>query len=61
MIYLDHAATAPPRREVLEAMWPWLTREFGNPASHHEVGVVAKRALDEAREEVAFLLGAHPS
>ena len=30
MIYLDHAATAAPRRDVLEAMWPWLTSEFGN-------------------------------
>lgn len=60
MIYLDHAATSPVRREVLEAMWPYLTRDFGNPASHHEVGAVARRALDEARRRVAAVLGARP-
>ncbi|MFO6454346.1 MULTISPECIES: cysteine desulfurase family protein [unclassified Aeromicrobium] len=58
MIYLDHAATSPVRREVLEAMWPYLTRDFGNPASHHEPGAIARQALDEARRRVAALLGA---
>ncbi|WP_286929088.1 MULTISPECIES: cysteine desulfurase family protein [Aeromicrobium] len=58
MIYLDHAATSPVRREVLEAMWPFLTRDFGNPASHHEVGATARRALDDARRRVATVLGA---
>ncbi len=56
-MYLDHAATAPPRREVLEAMWPWLTQHFGNPASHHELGEVAKIALEQARDQIAALLG----
>ncbi|MET0468350.1 MAG: cysteine desulfurase family protein [Aeromicrobium sp.] len=60
MIYLDHAATSPVRREVLEAMWPFLTRDFGNPASHHEVGAAASRALDDARRRVAAVLGARP-
>ena len=60
MIYLDHAATTAPRREVLEAMWPWLTTEFGNASSHHERGQRAARALDDARERVAAVLGAHP-
>lgn len=59
-MYLDHAATAPPRREVVEAMWPWLTQHFGNPASHHEYGDTARRALDEARARVAHSLGARP-
>ncbi|MEX3599063.1 cysteine desulfurase family protein [Kocuria carniphila] len=60
MIYLDHAATTAPRREVLEAMWPWLTHEFGNASSHHERGQRAARALDDARERVAAVLGARP-
>ena len=38
MIYLDAAATSAVRREVLEAMWPYLTGDFGNPSSHHAVG-----------------------
>lgn len=60
VIYLDHAATAPPRREVLEAMWPYLTGHFANPASSHEFGRSAERALDQAREDVAAQLGARP-
>lgn len=61
MIYLDHAATTAPRREVIEAMWPWLTHEFGNASSHHERGQRAARALDDARERIAAVLGASPS
>jgi len=60
VIYLDHAATSPVRREVLEAMWPYLTRDFGNPASHHEVGAAARQGLDDARRRVAAVLGARP-
>lgn len=40
-------------------MWPWLTQHFGNPASHHEVGALAKRSLTAAREQVAEYLGVH--
>ncbi|SDD47292.1 cysteine desulfurase family protein [Auraticoccus monumenti] len=58
--YLDEAATSAVRREVLEAMWPWLTRDFGNPASHHEVGATARRGLDDARARIARALGARP-
>ena len=61
MIYLDHAASTPVRREVLEAMWPFLTGEFGNPSSHHEVGESAARALAAARVELAQLLGCRPA
>ncbi len=61
MIYLDEAATAPVRREVLEAMWPFLGPEFGNPSSHHEVGESAARALEQARREVAAVLGTRAS
>ncbi|MFT4122523.1 MAG: cysteine desulfurase family protein [Microbacteriaceae bacterium] len=61
MIYLDHAATSPVRREVLEAMWPWLTAGFGNPSSHHEPGRRAADALAEARARIARALGARAS
>ncbi|WP_150460349.1 cysteine desulfurase family protein [Nesterenkonia ebinurensis] len=61
MIYLDEAAAAPPRPEVLEAMWPHLTRSFANPASRHDPGLEAHRALDEARRRVAHQLGARPA
>ncbi|MEV8212293.1 cysteine desulfurase family protein [Leifsonia sp. NPDC077715] len=61
MIYLDAAATSPVRREVLEAMWPHLTGEFGNPSSHHAVGESAARALAEARASVAAWLGCRAS
>ncbi|MCW4384575.1 cysteine desulfurase [Salinibacterium sp. SYSU T00001] len=57
MQYLDHAATSPVRREVLEVMWPYLTGEFGNPSSHHEVGERAASALSWARSRVAEVLG----
>lgn len=56
-LYLDNAATTPVRAEVLEAMAPYLTRYFGNPSSHHEVGEVAASALDDARARVAAVLG----
>ncbi|GAB4099658.1 cysteine desulfurase family protein [Sinomonas halotolerans] len=61
MIYLDAAATTPVRREVLEAMWPWLTGEFGNASSHHELGARARDGLEGARAEVAGILGCRPS
>ncbi len=60
-IYLDHAATTPVRREALEAMWPFLTGEFGNPSSRHRLGEQAARALDDARARVAAVLGARPA
>lgn len=61
MIYLDTAATTPIRREVLEAMWPFLTGEFGNPSSHHALGKAAADALAEARATVAQCLNCRPS
>ena len=59
-IYLDHAATTPVRREVLEAMLPYLSEHFGNPSSIHAAGRRARQGLDEARETVAALIGAKP-
>ena len=60
MIYMDAAATAPPRQEVLDMISPLLTRDFGNPASHHEAGHQAKRAADWARAQVAANFGVAP-
>lgn len=61
MIYLDEAATTPVKREVMEAMWPYLGPRFGNPSSHHEVGEAAAAGLEQARADVATFLGARPS
>jgi cysteine desulfurase len=59
-IYLDHAATTPLRREVLDAMLPYLTESFGNPSSAHAHGRAARAALDEAHERVAASLRVEP-
>ncbi|MBF4595148.1 cysteine desulfurase [Curtobacterium flaccumfaciens] len=61
MFYLDRAATTPVRREVLEAMWPYLTGVFGNPSSTHGVGDEAARGLTAARTAVAGVLGCRPA
>jgi cysteine desulfurase len=59
-IYLDHAATTPPRPEVLDAMLPYLTEHWGNPSSIHASGRRARQGLDEAREALAATLDAKP-
>lgn len=57
MLYLDHAAGGPVRREVLEAMAPFLTGRFGNPSSVHMVGEDVAGALEDARRRTATVLG----
>jgi cysteine desulfurase len=59
-IYLDNNATTPLLPPVLEAMRPYLTEVFGNPASAHQSGRRARQALEDARERVSTILGAHP-
>lgn len=58
-VYLDHNATTPLDPAVLEAMLPWLKDQFGNASSRHEYGRAARRAIDEARQQVAAAVGAH--
>ena len=58
MIYLDHNATTPVLSEVLEAMMPYFTSEWGNPSSTYKFGSKLRAVIDTAREQVAELLGA---
>lgn len=55
-IYLDHNATTPVHEEVFNAMLPYLKDEWGNPSSIHWAGRGARKAMDDAREEVAAFL-----
>jgi cysteine desulfurase len=59
-IYLDHNATTPVEPQVLDAMFPYLSGEYGNAASIHTFGQKARAAVDTAREQVAALIGARP-
>jgi cysteine desulfurase len=59
-VYLDHAATAPLRAEVVDAMLPVMRDGWGNPSSAHTAGRAARDLLDAARERIARALGATP-
>ncbi len=60
-IYLDYSATTPVDPRVAEKMIPWLTEQFGNPASRsHAFGWDAEKAVEEARGQVAALVNADP-
>jgi cysteine desulfurase len=61
LAYLDHAATTPLRPAAREAMLPWLGGGFGNPSGAHAVARAARKAIDEARDEIAELLGCAPN
>jgi cysteine desulfurase len=60
-VYLDHSATTPVDRRVVEALLPFLTERFGNPSSVHFYGQEARAAVDRARREVAALINARPN
>lgn len=60
-IYMDHAGTTSLDPRVLEVMHPYLKESFGNPSSIHTIGQEARRAVDDARERVADILGARVS
>jgi cysteine desulfurase len=59
-IYMDYAATTPARREVVEAMMPYFTQEFGNPSSLYTLGRSARGVIEDARDRVAAFIGADP-
>jgi len=60
LAYFDHAATAPMRPEAIEAMRPFLDEQFANPAGSHRFSRSARRFVDEARDDVADVLGCAP-
>ncbi len=59
-VYLDHGATTPVREEVIEAMMEIYRDVPGNPSSVHQFGRLAKKRLEEARQQVATAIGAEP-
>jgi cysteine desulfurase len=60
-VYLDHNATTPVDERVFEAMLPYLRGQYGNASSRHELGTVARKAIDKAREQVAALVAVQAS
>lgn len=59
-VYMDHGATTPVHPEVIEAMTSCMRDHFGNPSSVHGFGRGAKKLLEEARTNVADLIGSRP-
>ncbi len=57
-IYVDHSATTPVRPEVLDAMLPYFTKSYGNPSTVYAEGRETKKAITEARTQVAKAIGA---
>jgi len=60
MIYMDHSATSPVDKEVLEAMIPYFSDSFGNASTLYSLGREARIAMESARKKVASLIGANP-
>ena len=61
LVYMDHAATTPVSREVLEAMLPYFGESFGNPSSIYTLAQDGAKAVDDARETVAHAIGGRMS
>ena len=59
-IYLDNAATTRTAQEVVDAMIPYFTENYGNPSSIYELGQRSKEAITTAREQIAEVIGAKP-
>ncbi len=59
-VYLDHAATTPMRADAVEAMLPFLTEQFANPSGSHRFARQIRKSVDEARDDVADVLGCQP-
>jgi cysteine desulfurase len=60
-VYFDHNATTPLDDRVFEAMLPYLRERYGNASSRHELGTVARKAVDAARGQVAALINVQPA
>ncbi len=60
-IYLDNAATTQIDPEVVQAMLPYLNTHFGNPSSIHSFGRITRTAIEQARKQIASLIGSSPS
>ena len=58
IIYMDHAATTPVRKEVLDEMMPYFSEYYGNPSSIYYLSNFSKIAIDKARERVAKTINA---
>ncbi len=58
LVYMDHSATTPTHPDVLDAMLPYFSQDFGNPSSLYSIGRASKRAVECARGQVAAALGA---
>ena len=61
IVYLDHAASTPMRPEAVDAMMPYLAGVYANPSGSHRFARQARRAIDEARDDVAEVLGVRPN
>jgi len=59
MIYMDHSATSPVDREVLNAMEPYFVESYGNASTLYSLGRDARRAMESSREKVASIIGAN--
>lgn len=60
-VYMDHSATTPVNPIVAEEMYKYIVNNFGNPTSLHYFGRQVRKAIEEAREQVATAIGANPS
>ena len=60
LIYLDNAATTKTAPEVVDAMLPYFTENYGNPSSIYSLAGTSKEAIDHAREQIASVIGANP-
>jgi cysteine desulfurase len=58
MVYMDHAAATPVRKQVVEAMLPYFSDHFGNPSTVYDMGSKTQQVIDEQRGKIAKLIGA---
>ena len=60
VIFADHAATTYTKNEVIEEMLPYFNLKYGNPSSLHKTGIIAKKAIESARQKIANIINAEP-